>query len=280
MDEQMMAFANSRSLLVPTAKDVDIHLIGCGGTGSWLAPHIARIARLMAEKNSRKVRILFHDPDRVEAKNVYRQSFANAEIGLNKAEALAYRCAAAWGVNVVAVPKHFDAKAAVSDYDRHMGLFIGCVDNAAARRQIAEAAKSSTWSQKWWLDCGNSQNSGQILLGRSGLLKNEFPFGIEGKCTWLPLPSEQLPELLVSETEETPAANTQNLSCAELALIDAQGLSINARMAAEAADVLLRMLVTGDLRRYQAYLNLSAGSTRSRYITEEAIAPYINPPAN
>jgi len=274
MDEQMRAFANSRSLLVPEAKEVDIHLIGCGGTGSWLAPHIARIARLMAEKNDQKVRILFHDPDQVEAKNVYRQSFANAEIGVNKAEALAYRCAAAWGVNVVAVPKPFEAKAAASDYDRQMGMFIGCVDNAAARRQIAEASKSSTWSQKWWLDCGNSKNSGQILLGRSGLLKNEFPFGIEEKCTWLPLPSEQIPELLLSE-KETPAANTQNLSCAELALMDAQGLSINARMAAEAADMLLRMLVTGDLRRYQAHLNLMAGSTRSRYIVQEEIQTYI-----
>ncbi len=274
---EMEAFAQARTLYFPKVKELCVFLIGVGGTGSWLAPHVARIARLMSEKDEQKVSLFFIDPDRVEAKNIYRQSFANAEIGANKAEALAYRCTAAWGVPVKAFPAPFKAEMISGyEYTRQPWVLIGCVDNWAARLEISKAAKSSSsWAPRWWLDCGNSKNSGQILLGRSDIQKGEIPFGIEGKCTWLPLPHIQSPDLLHNEPTERPVADPINLSCADLALLDAQGLGINARMAAEAADMLLRMLVTGDLRRYQAHLNLMAGSTRSRYIVQEEIQTYL-----
>ena len=39
----------ARSLLLPVTKGTRLVLIGCGGTGSWLAPHVVRIARLLRE---------------------------------------------------------------------------------------------------------------------------------------------------------------------------------------------------------------------------------------
>lgn len=278
MNDEMTAFAQARTLRFPAVSEVCIFLIGNGGTGSWLAPHVARIARLMQEKHGQNVTLVFVDPDRVEAKNVYRQAFAEAEIGAYKAEALAYRCAAAWGVPVQACCQPFSANL-FSDYSllRQTWVLLGCVDNRAARQEIANAATAhAAYAQRWWLDCGNGKNSGQILLGRSDLVQNENPFAIEGQCTWLPLPHVQRPDLLEQQPEMEPTPTLPaNASCADLALMDAQGLSVNARIAAEAADMLLRLLVTGDLRRYQAHLNLAAGSARSRYITETELQPYF-----
>ena len=60
----------ARAVLLPLVKEVSIHLIGCGGNGSWLAPHVARIAKLLEEVHHLNVRLVFWDPDIVEQKNI------------------------------------------------------------------------------------------------------------------------------------------------------------------------------------------------------------------
>lgn len=256
-------FAAARRLVTPT--DWYIGLAGCGGTGSWLAPHVARLVKIAQEKQGRKIEVAFVDPDVVEEKNCYRQNFSFAEIGVSKAEALAFRLNAAWGLDV----RGFRGTAKELGY-RSNRIWIGCVDNAAARQEIAKLAEHS-----WWLDCGNSRDYGQVLLGRGSRSPGEKPLALQGLCTWLPSPCIQHPELLEGEpvTDETPAA--AELSCADLALRDAQSLSINARVAAEAADFLFRFLLLGDLRRYAAYISLAGGSVSSKYVTDDNIRPYL-----
>ena len=137
-------------------------------------------------------------------------------------------------------------------------------DRGSARRSIDKVIGRNSW----WLDCGNHKSSGQVLLG-SGAERPKNPFSLPGYCSWLPSPALQRPELLYDE----PASpeSTANLSCADLALLDSQSLSINQRIAAEAGDFLVRMLVTRDLQRMAAFIDLAAGSARSVYITEENI---------
>src|SRR5512141_2416581 len=71
------------TILLPVFKSLTIHLIGCGGTGSWLAPHLARITKLLQEVHHINVRLAFWDYDTVEEKNIFRQNFCEAEIGAN-----------------------------------------------------------------------------------------------------------------------------------------------------------------------------------------------------
>ena len=97
----------ARAVLLPVVKEVSIHLIGCGGSGSWLAPHLARIAKLLDEVHHLSVKLIFWDPDLVEEKNIYRQNFCEAEIGVNKAQTLARRYGHAWGMEVIAVTAPF-----------------------------------------------------------------------------------------------------------------------------------------------------------------------------
>ena len=260
-----LTFAKARRLL-DVRTDWSIALCGCGGTGSWLAPHIARLVRVILDKTGRRVPVVFCDPDVVETRNCYRQNFGFAEVGWNKAEALAFRLNAAWGLDIEA----FTGPVKDLPYRRNR-IFVGCVDKAEGRRQIAGKLDSASW----WLDCGNSRDCGQVLLGRKELQRGEKPLALAGYCTWLPSPTVQHPELLVDEAATDDLDDTVGLSCVDLALRDAQSLSINARIAAEAADFLFRLLLTGSLRRYAAYINTQSGGVSSRYIAGEGIGKYL-----
>lgn len=267
---------HAQSILLPSYQQIEFYLVGCGGTGSWLAPSLCRLARVLNQQG-KTVKLVWIDPDRVEPKNVLRQNFCDAEIGSNKAQALALRYSLAWGVAIDAIPHFFTPDAIASDYysrEQRLTMIIGCVDNGAARRSLAEALQqhqqwpaNATPSRLWWLDCGNSHSSGQVLLG-SHLATNPdiYQFHQLG-CIKLPAPSIQHPELLVTLPEEESA---NNLSCAELAMLDAQSLSINQRIAAEAANYLIQ-LMTGQLNRMATYLDLDSGSASSTFITEQAI---------
>ena len=260
-------YVNSRRLLLPDEKNIFLCLVGCGGTGSWLAPAVVRVGKVLRERFEKKVRIRFYDPDQVEEKNIFRQNFCAAEIGANKAESLAERYGLAWGVEIEAVAGKLDPSPCAEE---ELNIIIGCVDNWQGRRSIFFKSGSKS---TWWLDSGNSKSSGQILLGscKAAKIKNSFKF--DGICTWLPAPAVQHPEL-IEEPELEEVAEDENLSCAEMALRDSQGLAINQRMAAEAADYLVRMLITKDLHKYATYIDLESGTTRSKYITEEAIRAY------
>jgi PRTRC genetic system ThiF family protein len=264
MNELNLDYVNAARLFLPAGERIGLALVGCGGTGSWLAPTVARVARLLREKFGKLVEVYFVDPDPVAAKNVYRQNFCDAEIGRNKATALAWRYGLAWGLEITAVEEAFDSKPNFGHgYKFDLEILIGCVDGAAGRQQIAEYAEE--YGRRWWLDCGNFKAGGQVLLG--GGLTDKDPLGLPGLCCWLPLPSVQHPEILQAEPKTIQPE--EGLSCADLAMLDSQGLAINQRVAAEAGDYLVRMLLTKDLKKMATYMDLASGSSRSVYITAE-----------
>jgi len=72
-----------------------------------------------------------------------------------------------------------------------------------------------------------------------------------------------------------PEENGKRMSCAELQAANAQSLAINQRVAAEASDYLMRMLVGPPLRRFATEFDLVTGSARSRPITPEAVMGFF-----
>ena len=83
-----------------------IILIGAGGTGGYIAPHLYRIAYA----SGRKVQIIIADGDIVEKKNLIRQNFADCDIGKNKAQVLAERYAGAFGIKANYIPDFIEHK--------------------------------------------------------------------------------------------------------------------------------------------------------------------------
>lgn len=68
-------------------KPVQILMIGAGGTGGHIAPHLYRLLHAL----DRPVKVIIADGDIVEEKNLVRQNFIASDLGRNKAQVLAER---------------------------------------------------------------------------------------------------------------------------------------------------------------------------------------------
>lgn len=270
------SYLEAATLLLPAADKLNLILVGCGGTGSWLAPTVVRMARLLREQR-KQVGIDFFDNDCVERKNLFRQNFCDAEVGRNKAVTLAARYGLAWGMDIIAHSERFAAGNSAS-LRGGVTILIGCVDNAAGRQEMHKAmARNNPYNDdqkyKWWLDCGNAEDSGQVIFGTETDSKRFARNVFEGDgvvCRRLPAPSLVEPQLLIANPEELAA---QKLSCAEIQLRNTQSLSVNQQVAAIAGDYLLR-IVTGTLTKYATYFDLKSGVMRSKYITRQELRKY------
>lgn len=246
---------------------VTVILAGCGGTGSFAALHLARIAYEMKRSGGPALQLVFVDPDHVEAKNIGRQNFAPGEVGQPKATALATRYNLAFGLQIAVAVKRFGEAALVKQWAKSRGfrstdtlLVIGCVDSPAARQEIAAAVKGMSWV--WWIDAGNDEHSGQVLVGNGTRLEIDPALG----CLELPWPSLQEPALVTA-----PAApDDRVLSCAELLALNVQSLMINQCMAGWLGVYVSRLLLSKDLDIYQTWVDLRGGSARSVPVTGEA----------
>ncbi|MDX2241538.1 MAG: ThiF family adenylyltransferase [Leptolyngbyaceae cyanobacterium bins.302] len=247
-----------------------LHLwvVGCGGTGSFLVQLVCRIVQELIEAG-KSVDLTFVDPDFVEARNITRQCFCEADVGLNKAQVLAARYSLAWGLPIRAIPEpfkgHWVARTALT-------VLLGCVDNGAARRELAQALDLANHGRDtpnaWWLDGGNHHHSGQVLLGSTlSTNPNDFQFHPELGCLRLPAPSIQAPNLLLDPVVKP---SHPPLSCAEVAKLDEQGLLVNPQSAIVMAQMLAELL-TGKLKRLATYFDLTSGTMQSEYTTQAAI---------
>jgi PRTRC genetic system ThiF family protein len=267
---------------------VKFYLVGCGGNGSWLAPHLVRLARFLRETRQMKVHLTFIDPDVVEMKNVFRQNFGEAEVGGHKAELLALRYAASWGQSIQVHATQFAKEMVQLEY-RDLGVVIGCVDNAAARKTIAETLDQETrlrgaegLPRLWWLDAGNGEETGQVLFGAARNMRQlqyAFPYyPDQGFCVNLPAPDLQHPELLQAQAEQTSQQKKEGvLSCADMLLTGDQSPSINAMVANIAATYLWRLFTDPKgLTTLATYCNLNVLSARSRYITPDDVAQVMH----
>jgi PRTRC genetic system ThiF family protein len=255
-------------LRIPDFNRVYITLVGCGGTGSHIASGLAAIAQALVER-SIAVDLFFVDPDRVEAKNVGRQLFSPSDLGRNKAEVLAERFNGAYGLRIMCAARTVDTldllpNPAMRD-DLH--IVIGAVDNPAARATIAGVVKAAhettggtqvAHGRLWWLDCGNENHSGQVLLGNVALksaMRGAIALGLIDR---LPAPNLVYPDLVA-----TPRSRkVKTASCAELTAAGEQSLMINRLVAAWALSMLHDFLITRDLRYFGAAIDQQWGGMR------------------
>lgn len=270
MNQLDLNSANARNLSIPSeVESLLVYLVGCGGTGSWLAPHLSRYLRLFKEINrDTEVRLVFIDPDIVEEKNTFRQNFIPAEIGRNKAEALAVRYTMSAGLEIISSTKTFTNYD--QGWDAEMTIMLGCVDNAAARRSIAKRMNYGKYQEEktYWIDCGNHKYSGQVLLSADGDDSID-PFALKGTCLYIPPINKFHPELFEDEKVKEIKPSPQ-LSCAEIAMIDHQSLSINTTVASIAAHYLAGLLLTGKVDKFETHFSLEGNLPfNHRYLVPE-----------
>jgi PRTRC genetic system ThiF family protein len=244
---------------------VTVMLVGCGGTGSHIAQSLARLAVHCRDAGLPRLQLAFADGDTVERKNVGRQLFSAADVGKNKAQVLAGRFGAVFGLEILAFPamlagQHLQASG--------IGVLVGAVDNAQARREIGRELERSGGNWRIWIDCGNHEHDGQVVAGTTSdpnRLKGALSLG--GICTALPAAPLLYPELLREEAAPRPQAD-----CAAAMQNNAQSLMINQAMATVAAQYLYGLVVQRRITTFRTTIDLRTLTMASVPITAHNLA--------
>ena len=246
------------SALINPTNPVTVNLIGAGGTGSQVLTALARMNHALTELNHAGLSVKLWDDDVITEANLGRQLFAESELGLHKSVALINRTNRFFGTNWKAETQKF-VKDDLGKLQSNMKseIYISCVDSVKSRFDIAEILnelkidKSYYRNQcKYWIDFGNSQFTGQVLLSTIGNIKQPNSEKYE-TVENLPFITEEFGEILkVSESEDdTP-------SCSLAEALEKQDLFINSTLAQMGSSLLWSLFRNGLTENRGFFLNL------------------------
>ena len=254
-------------------------LIGCGGTGGYVVPHLARFISVL--KNKTSVALILADNDVVEEKNLKRQHFILRDIGKNKAEVLAERYSAALGVEIAALKKDVEN---IKDFDvlyrygirSSSFLVISCVDNNATRKIIWEWFKVHTHESKFWIDSGNEETAGQVVCGHhpgSNVYYDPIkPMKTQKKRVGefsIPCAIELYPDLLAESRFNS------ELSCAERAISAPQNMQTNVTAATLIMNFAQKIISGLPLKSFAVEYNIN-NAFETKHLTLENLL-LVNP---
>lgn len=219
-------------------RPVKIVIIGAGGTGGYVIPHLYRIAYA----SGRLCRIIIADGDIVEKKNLVRQNFAECDIGENKAEVMAERYAGVFGIETEYIPEYIESEYQLfrllyipKDNNRYyqpkpISILIGAVDNNRSRVMCNNVFKKM--DDLIYIDSGNGEFTGQVVCGvkQSGRVLSKSI-------------AQVYPDIL-QDTEKFPS----ELSCAEHAVSAPQSIAANIFASTAVSSMLYNLLIEGELK--------------------------------
>jgi len=220
-------------------RPIKIIMLGAGGTGGHIAPHLYRLLYAL----DRPVRVIIADGDIVERKNLIRQNFIQADLGRNKAQVLAERYAAAFGLAVEYIPAFIEDEERLLSlvesarmynhehrrYEQELVILIGAVDNNRSRQLCHAVFKQS--ADLIYIDSGNGEYTGQVVCG----IKRK------GRIYYKPI-GDVYPDVL----EPTDKFPTQ-LSCAEASVSAPQSIVANIMAATVVVSYIYNILVCGEI---------------------------------
>ena len=227
-------------------RPVKIVMLGAGGTGGHIAPHLYRLLYTL----NRPVRFLIADGDTVESKNLVRQNFIEADLGENKAKVLAERYASVFGLETEYIPEFIEDESRLTQLvsprklDVNIGfhhgqmyveqpwelvILIGAVDNNRSRQLCHEVFRKV--SPLVYIDSGNGEHTGQVVCGIR-----------QGKRTVFKPAGSLYPDIL-QEQDKFPT----ELSCAEASVSAPQSIVANIMAATAVVSFVYNILVRGQL---------------------------------
>lgn len=239
MNKPRMHFTNPY-LLDPT-NPVTVNLIGAGGTGSQVLHKLLAIHHCLKAFNHPGLHVRLFDEDIVTDANPGRQLFSEAEIGLKKAVALILRINRFEGTSWKAVPYNFSEER--GEYIKACAaanIFITCVDKIGARFEIAGLIKQIKKRNArmrdepyYWLDCGNSEHTGQVILATVGKCKQPAS-DIYTTVEELPFITDEFKDVLLEQQK----TESDQPSCSLADALTKQDLFINPDIANDCSALL------------------------------------------
>lgn len=243
---------------------VKIIVLGAGGTGGYVIPHLYRIAHA----TGRRIRVIVCDGDVVEQKNLIRQNFVYQDIGKNKAQVLAERYSAAFGITCEYIPGFIESENELLEltkpkYWTNTGceqvILIGCVDNNKSRRMCDSVFKKR--HELVYIDSGNGERTGQVVCG------------IRRNNKTLCKPVGSLYPDVLRDNDKFPS----ELSCAERAVSSPQSVTANITAATAVVSFLYDIIVCG--RLYTRYVTFSSEQISMRAVITPKSKFYKTKPA-
>lgn len=227
---------------------IEIAVIGAGGTGSQVLTGLARINHaIMALGHTHGLSVVVVDPDEVSEFNIGRQLFSPIDVGESKSRILVERVNHHYGLAWQSHPLYF--KEYLNEGGQTPKIIISCVDSVSARREIRQfgerQAKERFSKPLYWLDTGNGNATGQVILGTNGEI--EQPNDSEGCCN-LPDILDLFPALEEHDTPDTP-------SCSMQEALEKQDLFVNQSVAVHALDILWRMFRYGRIEHHGCFVD-------------------------
>lgn len=219
-------------------------IVGTGGTGGYL---IRNLARLIQSKDIDHAMTII-DGDHVELKNLIRQDFYERDLDKNKARALHARYSEDFDLSpsqFFMAPEYLSSEEELQQIidlkPNNLPVIVGCVDNDATRiliqRYIDRVNRPIIW-----LDTGNSERSGQMILGTRFIEAVSVLNPDIFETVNMPTILDKYPDEFSEDEKDHP----NDISCAEAAVSSPQNIAANI-FNATVAFMVLNKLVAGEL---------------------------------
>ena len=256
-------------MIFSKTRPVKIVMIGAGGTGGHIAPHLYRLLRAL----DRPVRFIVCDGDTVEEKNLVRQNFTKADLGENKAKVTAERYSNAFGLETSYVPSFIEDAGTLTgliqpvcwhniqtaedgtvtrDTVPELVILIGAVDNNRSRQLCHEVFMAA--EDLIYIDSGNGEYTGQVVCGvRQNGRTVSPPVGLSYPDMF------QTDDLFPSE-----------VSCADASVSAPQTIAANLMAATAVVAMVYNILVLGRSTAEQSTFSTRTVNIRTSQKTEES----------
>ena len=244
--------------LISPTNPIEVNLIGAGGTGSKVLTALMEMSHSLTELGHAGLQVRLWDDDIITEANLGRQRFTPSETGLYKSVALINRVNRFMGTNWKAETQKFERNTFGGlPENTKSTIYISCVDNVQTRFDIAEMLtamskqrRANREEPKYWLDFGNSQHTGQVILSTIGSINQPDSEKYEAVAS-LPMVTDEFGELLKQseQTDDTP-------SCSLAEALEKQDLYINATLAQMGCSLLWNMFRFGMTENRGFFLNL------------------------
>jgi molybdopterin/thiamine biosynthesis adenylyltransferase len=263
---------------------VNVVIVGCGGGGSRLAPlmaqHIANHNKAVAMnmphlkiKSPMALTLIDKSGDDVlEERNLRRQNFYQFDVGLPKAEALAKRLGALYGITITYRNEPFSTYA----LDRRNIIVFDCTDNKEARQSIEKICVDSYFQNILLISCGNEDTYGQIYLS----YRNVRPSTRQNMAkTFYEVMRDNLSEELILPTfvqsnpdyKDSPAR-----SCDQIVLVDDQSMPVNNLVITLAFNAFYTIMAEDKFNYFRANCNIY-NQYYTQYLTKTNIINLLIP---
>lgn len=236
---------------------VTIFVVGAGGTGSQVITNLARMDTALQALGHPGLHVTVFDPDIVTEANIGRQLFNEADLGQSKAMAIVTRINRFFGSTWVAESCHYPPHRQDKENPKLANVIITCTDNVRSRlelwrylKEYREMSVSNDKSPIYWMDFGNAQATGQVIIGT---VRNKIKQPLSSE--YMPVPkmnviTEEVKYSTIKEKDSGP-------SCSLAQALEKQDLFINSILAQVGCDILWRMFKEARTLYRGAYVNLN-----------------------